>query len=188
MDVLNLLQTEIDTIACLMGVVLFLIFMTSSRLYVLAICFVGLLGVSGSARAFEIKLDKVTPTNVLISGFTTGRVYQVVALASLVESNCPKVIGLHCPTSPVAFSFVPGFRCFPSLVFSPAGYYSTDINPNSTNLVWRPESITTNQGALVGFYRAYDITEDFKSMSDNKNFCLGMSAGLCLFFCFGRVL
>jgi len=190
MDVLNLLQAEIDTISCLMGVVLFLIFMTSSRLYVLAICCVGLLGVSGSARAFEIKLDKVTPTNVLISGFITGRVYQVVCFDNLFDSNCPKKIGFHGSTSdPSVCSFFPGFIRSSSVITNPAGWYNTDIfNPASTDLVWMAEHVVTNPVRVVGYYKAQDITEPFSDLSEQKDFCLGVSAGLCLFFCFGRVL
>jgi len=188
MEVLQLLQTQIDSILVVAGIVLFLIFMTSSRLYVLAVL-AGLLIYSRPASAFEIHLDKITSTNVLISGFTNGRIYQVTSVGSLTDTNTPKTIALHCPTSSAPFSFVPGVTVSQTVSSFPDQWVVADpLNPDSTNLVFMPAHTVTNPVRVVGYYRAWDITTDFKDLSDRKDFALGTVVGLGLFFCFGRSL
>lgn len=187
MDILNILQNQIDGVLLLVGVVLFLIFMTASRLYIVLICF-SLFGFLKPSQAFEISISSINSSNIFLSGFETGRVYQVESFSSLSDMNLNRVIGCYSSTSSLPMRFVLG-PMVSSVQNRPAGYYNDNpLNPDNTNLVWLSAFTVTNFFRAHAYYRAFDITYDFNILSDQKNFCISVLCGASLFWCYGRAL
>lgn len=173
MEVLTLLQSQLDSILVICGVCLFFVFIVSARLYVLVLV-LGLWGFGGTSQAFTLKISSFGSSNVFVSGFSTGRVYQVVSVDRLTGSPVVSNVSLFLCTNSTVFS-IPKSAPYAVSVFSqPGGWVNTSVDFNSTNLVWVPSSLITNY-TLAQFIRASDITMDCAALLTKAR-----DSGLCL--------
>lgn len=123
----------------------------------------------GSASAVEpitLKILSINSSNVVVGGFTTGRVYKVASFDSLVS---PVWTWTATFTASVSSVVVPRSPSRGVSYTMPAGWYGVDpFNPSSTNLVWI-EEYSGISSSSVGYIRAWDWPAD--SVSAFSSLC-----------------